>query len=184
MTEAQATLVAAVIAAVFSIVAALMSHGYARIAAQLLARQNTIGSDLRALSTLTYEVIAISKLAHKTKEDSAFRGRIADAYRASKDLDRIRREHRYTIPFIDQPLYRLTRMPFYVQHCRNDLEETRIAGIFHNATKLREQIDAALRDFYFDGRRPDMWRRFWLWWHRWKMKRGFSRIAEKRPSAT
>lgn len=184
MTESQATLIAAGIAAVCSFVAAVMSHSYARAAAQILARQNTIGSDLRALSTLTYEVIALSKMAHNTKDDAAFRVRIADAYRASKDLDRVRREHRYTIPFIDQPLYRLTRMPFYVRHCRNDLEEKRILRIFHNATKLREQVDGALGDFYFDGRRPSDWRRFWLWWYRWKIKRGFDRLAEKRPSAT
>ena len=180
MTESQATLIAAVIAAVCSIVAAVMSHSYARVAAQLLARQNTIGSDLRSLSTLIYEVIALSKMAYKTKDNDTFRTRIGDAYGVSKKLDRVRREHRYTIPFVDQPLYRLTRMPFYVRHCRNDLTEERMLRIFNNATKLREQIDAALADFYFEGRRPTMWRRLWMWWHPRKIKRDFSRPTQKK----
>ena len=181
MTESQATLIAAIASAVFSFLAAIMSHHYARIAAQVLARQNTIGSDLRALSTLTYEVIALSKMAHKTRDDAAFRTKIAAAYTVSKNLDRVRREHRYTIPFIAQPIFRLTRMPFYVRHCRNDLTEERMQSLFRDATKLREQIDSALGDLFFKGIQPSRWRRLRMWWLSRKMRKDFDNTPQKLP---
>lgn len=156
---------AALVAATLALVSAIYSIRVSISASRLAARQSIIGEDLKRLSTAIYEVVALSVKAMDARDPDRFDERIQQATEVAKQLDVLRREHRYTLPFIFEPIWYLKGLPNYVSHHRNDRQNARLALIREDATHLREAIDEALERYFFDGKRPNIvlnWRLRWL----------------------
>lgn len=145
---------AALIAAAAALLATFLSIWSTNKAAHLAARQNFVGDDLQVLSNTIYEVVALSVEAMNSKTPDRFQVKLAHATDVAKKLDLLRRRHRYSIPFVFEPLWYLKGLPLYVSHYRNVSDDPHLQKMQRDATVLRETIDMSMERYFFAGKVP------------------------------
>lgn len=145
---------AALIAAFIALVASIIGIKSSNLASRLSARQNVVGQDLKDLSHYLYQVVALSIEATKSHSPERFREKLDGAKKAAQILGDLRIRHRYSIPFIFDPIWYLKGMPIYIEHYRNDLENPRLIMLRNQATELRKEIDLSLENYFFYGKAP------------------------------
>lgn len=145
---------AALIAAAVALVASIIGIRSSKLASRISARQNVVGQDLKDLSHYLYQVVALSVEATKSRSPERFNKKLEEANKAAKMLGDLRIRHRYSIPFIFEPIWYLKGMPLYIEHYRHDLENPRIIMLRNQATKLRRAIDLSLENYFFYGKAP------------------------------
>ena len=145
---------AALVATAAALISAYMNVRASKSAANLMARQGVVGADLQELSAALYEVVAFSVEAMNSNNIDRFQAKIEEATDISKKLDVLRRRHRYSIPFVFDPIWYLKGLPLYVTHYRNSLDDPRLQSLKKQATKLRLAIDHSLENYFFRGRAP------------------------------
>ncbi|WP_417702066.1 hypothetical protein [Pseudophaeobacter sp.] len=145
---------AALIATAAALLSAYINIRATKTAAHLAAKQNIVGDDLQELSTALYEVVALSVEAINSKDPDRFQEKIEQAAKVSKKLDDLRRRHRYSLPFVFDPLWYLKGLPIYVSHYRNSLDDPRLQKMKIDATELRLAIDKSLEQYFFAGKAP------------------------------
>lgn len=150
---------AALVAALSAFVASFVSIRSNQLMSQISAKQNVVGEDLKDLSHYLYEVVARSVEATKSKSPERFNEKLAAATDAAHALSKLRIRHRYTIPFIFDPIWYLKGIPIYVEHYRHDLNNPRLKLIRKYATELRHEIDQALENYFFYGKKMGYWKR-------------------------
>lgn len=154
MDEGVAALLASIIAAVAALLATVSTLRSARVMSLLAARQNVVGQDLKDLSHYLYQVVALCVEAKKAKSDEKFLEKLNGAKLAAEALGRLRIRHRYSIPFVFDPIWYLKGTPIYFEHYRNDLDNIKLMVIQQCATELREEIDSVLERYFFYGKVP------------------------------
>ncbi|MCF1707754.1 hypothetical protein L0V05_02880 [Tabrizicola sp. J26] len=147
---------ATIIATVAAIGSAFASINAANSAARLSAKQNVLGADIKLLSKSLYEIVALCAEARKSKSSEKFSSKIEAATEVARTLDRLRQEHRYSLPFIFDPIWHLKGIPLYVSHYKNALTDPRVDSLIKKATRLREAIDECLEFYFFHGKSPSL----------------------------
>lgn len=153
---------AALVATAAALLSAYMNIASAQTSAHIAARHSIVAQDLHELSTSLYEVIALSVEAMNSKDGKRFQDKIDEATERATKIDVLRRRHRYSLPFIFEPLWYLKGLPIYVSHFRNNRDDVRLALLRSDATALREAIDRSLERYFFNGRAPGYFGRFRL----------------------
>jgi hypothetical protein len=162
---------AALIATAAALLSAYMNIRATKTAAHLAAKQNIVGEDLQELSTALYEVVALSVEAMNSADPDRFQAKIDQATNVSTKLDELRRRHRYSLPFVFDPLWYLKGLPIYVSHYRNSLDDPRLQEMKRDATELRVAIDKTLEQYFFAGKAPGPV-------SRWKLRRLGRRLEQ------
>lgn len=145
---------AALLAALAALIASFASIRSSRMISQLSAKQGVVGQDLKDLSHYLYQVVALSVEATKSRSPERFGEKLAGATSAAKALSSLRIRHRYSIPFIFDPIWYLKGLPLYIEHYRNDLDNPRLKIMQDQATELRKEIDLSLENYFFHGKAP------------------------------
>lgn len=153
---------ATLLASGLAFIAAMVSVFAAYFSASLRTKQSVVSEDLKQLSNLIYQVVALSAKAARSGDIDNFSTRIEKATKVASELDVLKRSHRYSLPFIVDPIWYLKGIPLYIAHYRNDLENKRVELLLRDATKLREKIDAALVRYFYKGIAPGMFAKWQL----------------------
>jgi hypothetical protein len=143
--------IAALVAAVVSLISAWLSQRAARHAENIGARRTLLQSDFKELSRLLWSVVAYSQMALATKSQEIFDENIKRANTSAEKLNILRIEQRIILGPLCDAIYHLTLTPKRIPHTKKDQSERRGKRIVSEATSLRAQIDEGLGIIYVRG---------------------------------
>lgn len=157
MSIESATLVAAALAAVASVLSILFKVLGQKNADMRAAHRDLMATYVEDLGRAIHESVATANVFISKIEN----GGNADAWRkkadtAKSDLATIRRRVRYSLWGIDEGLRDLTRLANWVAHCQD--YPANANKLLNAADQLREALDDAIRHSYSSGN-PPSWRR-------------------------
>ena len=152
MDKETVTLVASGLALIASFVTLFVNIRYQRAAEFRAIHRKALEPYLVSLSNASYEILAITSkyLRAKSKESQDKYNEQAKA--TSIELDRIRRETRYILYGLDEPLRMLAKEPLFFNHFLDNSEK--VSAALTSATKLREEVDKIVISSYRNGRPP------------------------------
>ncbi|MCT3846077.1 hypothetical protein HZQ52_14710 [Elizabethkingia anophelis] len=159
--EGTATLLAAIIAAIFSLFT-LLSIKPKEIRA---ANRKTLEPYIYDLSDSIHQLIAISNIIIKTKTDESLKNWREKAETAKKKLKDIRPKIRYSLWGLEDYILSLTKLPDFTQYTLSDIEVAK--KVVKKGTHLGDCLDNCIRKCYLSGRTPkfyELWRlRYYNW---------------------
>lgn len=164
MTESEATLYAAIIAAGFSVITLIITAITNKSADLRTARRAAISASFSELGELLYEVAALSMKMTQMKRDEKFDEIRKQAEATSGKIDSLRRKTRYPLWGIDDGFRAIQWLPVYIAHMKNDRTGERAKKIMKMGTNLRKAIDVAICHAYFTGNPPTRWQSIKIWW--------------------
>lgn len=158
MTQPDATLIAASIAAVATILTLIFTMANKRGEEFRSAQRAVIAKDLKAVGRAVHEVIALSNIQLKVMGSDQHPERYRAAADAAKKLKDLRLDVRYTLWGLDDAFRDLARLPDWIGHAKPQPEVA--STILDAGRKLGIQIDLAVRKAYISGSPPGLWRRY------------------------
>ena len=159
MNQGDATLLAAVIAAVLSLVTLLISAYLAKVSDFRITRRSALTSDFTKLGAKLYEIIALSVKMSQCKTDDSFASARSSADAVAREIDTLRLNTRYPLWGLDSGFRTIKWMPVYIAHMKDRLTEPRAKELLRLGTKLREAMDVAICQAYFRGQQPSIFER-------------------------
>lgn len=154
MTRETATLVAASIAAVASLVALLLNLRAQHRSELRVAHRQTLDPSLSELAEAIHQSVACASIILKANSDEARARWKCRGARASARIKSLRPRLRYPLWGIDEGLRVLSRVPDWAEHARAD--NARAQKLVSTADSLRKGLDYAVRRSYRRGRSPSL----------------------------
>ncbi len=175
MTTQEATLVAAVIAAIASV----LKLFFDRFAEGRTSTRQLLQPLIAEMGEAVYGVVATSSVLVEAETPKKFSSWYAKACREREKLQTVRPKLRYPLWGIDEGLRVLQRLPDWCSHARAD--KTRASELLKHASRLRHIIDVTALRCYRGGRQPNIVERLQVRYHSWRCRRVFSKGAPKLP---
>jgi hypothetical protein len=165
-----ATLVAALIAAVFSALTLLATKS-TEIRA---AHRKTLESFIFDISDSVHQLIAISNILLKNKSDES-RGNWSErAEKAKSKLKDLRPKIRYALWGLEEYFLSLAKLPDYTLYT---LADSKVAAkVVKRGSRLGDSLDRCIRDCYLNGRSPkfyELWELKFYNWHFHKTRNNY-----------
>lgn len=173
MNKEDATLLAAVIAAVFSIIALLVSAYLAKLSDQRSTRRSALVNDFTELGNKIYQLVALSVKMSQCKIDSTFAMIRSKADAVAKEIDQIRLKTRYPLWGLDTGFRTIKWMPIYIANMKNQRTSPRTKELLRRGTRLREAMDIAICHSYFYGQQPTFIQRTRVKWRAYRLRKYF-----------
>jgi len=167
MDKAQATLIAATIAAIAS-VAKLIFDRYSESRA---SHRELLQPLLAELGEAIAGVVATSTVLAKGRSDKSYSNWYGKAAKEREKLKEVRPKVRYPLWGIDEGLRVLIRLPDWVSHARAD--KKRLSKLLSRADGLRKMVDVVAFRCYRNGRTPDLLEILQVRFHAWRCRRVF-----------
>lgn len=171
VSEASATLLAAILAAASTLAALAITIVRDRSSERRNAYRTALGPHLSELSDSCYQCVALSVAMAAKKSSESFDREHERAVEATKKLDRASREVRLLLWGLEDAFGQLRRMPSFVQHSRNQPQWRTM--FIDRGTALRKCVDRVIANSYHRGRRPTCIDRLCLWWRSAQLERAF-----------
>lgn len=175
MTQEDATLLAAVIAAVFSIIALFVSSHLARLSDLRTTRRNALSGDFTELGNKLYQLVALSVKMSQCKTDKNFAAIRTQADATAKEIDQIRLKTRYPLWGLDSGFRTIKWMPVYIAHMKDKRTDPRTKELLRLGTNLRESMDIAICHAYFHGQQPRLIQRYRVNFRAYRLRRYFDK---------
>jgi hypothetical protein len=167
------TFLAAVIAAVFSIVALFVAAHLAKLADQRSTRRNALVNDFTELGNKIYQLVALSVKMSQCKIDSTFATIRAQADSVAKEIDQIRLKTRYPLWGLDSGFRTIKWMPVYIANMKNQRSSPRTKELLRRGTRLRKAMDIAICHSFFFGQQPTFVQRTRVNWRAYRIRKYF-----------
>jgi len=148
----QATLVAALVAAIASIFTLVINIRAASSAEMRLAHRQALEKYVHELSGAIHSTIATANILTKAKTEPALQNWRDRADEAQAKLKELRILLRYQLWGITDAIGTLSRLPDWVENSRRFPEHSQ--KVFSKGRALGRHIDIAIRNSYLQGRRP------------------------------
>ncbi|KFF73558.1 hypothetical protein HX13_19060 [Chryseobacterium sp. P1-3] len=174
--EGTATLAAAIIAAIFSLLT-LLSTRPTEIRA---ANRKTLEAYIPDLSDTIHQLIAISNILLKNKTEESrgnWRQKAEDAKGKLKD---IRPKIRYSLWGLEENILYLTRLPDFTLYTLDDIEVAK--KVVKRGTRLGDSLDNCIRKCYLNGRTPRFYELWTLKFYRWHFSKTRNDYKAKRKT--
>ncbi len=111
---------------------------------------------MAGLGEALHEIMACSRITHKTKSTETLEKWDENASRAQATLKEIRPKLKYPLWGLDEGLNIMTRVPDWNTHYKNDPELA--TQFLDKADALRKELDDAVRISYSTGNPPSRFR--------------------------
>jgi hypothetical protein len=160
--EGTATLAAAVIAAILSLLT-LLSTIPTEVRA---ANRKTLESYITDLSDSIHQMIAISNILLKNKTEESRGNWRQKAEVAKSKLKDIRPKIRYSLWGLESYILSLTRLPDFTLYTLDDIEVAK--KVVKRGARLGDTLDNCIRKCYLSGRTPrfyELWVLKFYSWH-------------------
>ena len=167
MTTQDATLIAAVIAAV----AAVAKLFFDRFAEGRSSTRQLLQPLIAEMGDAVYSIVATCSVLVEAESPQKFKSWYTKACREREKLKLLRPKARYPLWGIDEGLRVLQRLPDWCSHARSDKQ--RAAKMLKHASALRHMIDITALRCYRNGRQPDLLERAQVRLHAWRCRRVF-----------
>jgi len=181
MTQPDATLIAAVVAATATILTLLFTVLNKRGEEFRTAQREVIASDLKAVGKAVHEVIALANIQFKVQDTPQHAERYKAAVEAAKRLKAMRLDVRYTLWGLDEAFRTLAKLPDWLGHAKPSHEVA--AKLLVEGRAIGTQIDLAVRSAYLAGKSPGWWRIFRVGQATGRFKRTYNAFAATRKVA-
>ncbi|MEG8058018.1 hypothetical protein QP150_16190 [Sphingomonas sp. 22L2VL55-3] len=156
VTQPEATMVAAIIAAAATVITLVFTVLNKRGEEYRTAQRDVIAEDFKIVGKAVHEVIALSNIQLKVMDTPQHAEKYRIAADAAKRLKEKRLDVRYTLWGLDDAFRTLARLPDWMGHAK---PSPKVANkIFVNGKQLGAQIDRAVRSAYISGAPPGIWR--------------------------
>ncbi len=152
MDKELVTLIASGAALLASFITLFVNIKYQRASEFRAIHRKALEPYLVGLSNSTYEILAITSKVIDSESNESQAKYVERAKEASLELDKIRRETRYILWGLDEPLRMLAKEPLYFVHLKGNKESAK--GALAAATELREGIDKVVVSSYRKGHPP------------------------------
>lgn len=164
-----ATLIAASIAAIISVLTFLLTLYFNRKSEIRAARRKSLEEFIFDVADSIHQLIAISNIFLKNKTDESRANWSQKADKAKNTLKTLRPKIRYALWGLDKPIKVLTRLPDYTQYT---LESEEISKkVVKRGSKLGDNLDNCIRKCYLNGRSPRFYERWRLEFLAWKCEK-------------
>jgi hypothetical protein len=173
VTQEDATLLAALIAALFSIIALFVSAHFSRLSDLRSTRRNALSNDFTELGNKLYQLVALSVKMSQCKTDATFSTIRAQADTIAKEIDQIRLKTRYPLWGLDSGFRTIKWMPVYIAHMKDKRTDKRTKELLKRGTSLREAMDLAICHAYFHGQQPTLNQRVRVSWRAYRLRKYF-----------
>ncbi len=161
LTAEQLTLLAAIIAAVASVITLLMNIFAARSAEMRVAHRQSLEKFIHKLSSAIHATIATANILTKAKTEPAIKNWRDKATEAQNNLKELRLILRYPLWGITDAMNTLTRLPNWIEGAIRFPNNAKL--IFIKGKRLGIEIDISIRNSYTHGRPPTLYERFRVW---------------------
>lgn len=179
MTAEIATLIAAGLAAVVSILNLLLTGTFRKQEEMRAAIRSAAAENLDDIGRLVHEVIALSYILSKANSDLGHKEKHEKARESADKLKSKRLDVRYSLWGIEEGLRTLTRVPDWVAHTRVDIK--RREKLLAAASELGEVVDAVVRKTYLTGAVPGRFSRWRVQRKAVKAKSIFESFTNNKP---
>ncbi len=152
MSAEIATLIAASLAAIVSIITLIWTLLSQRASEVRAARRQVIVADLKMIGKALHETLALSNIQLKCLSDATHKDKYKRAAEAARSLRDLRLEVRYSLWGLDEGLRVLTRLPDWIGHAKGSPDTA--SELFSLATALGDLLDGAIRKAYLYGSEP------------------------------
>jgi hypothetical protein len=160
-----ATLIAAIIAAISSLIVLFSKRG----AEIRTARRKSLEKYISDLSSSIHQLIATSNILLKAKTSESQTNWKVKAESAKDQLKKIRPELTYSLWGIDSSLQTLSRLPDFTAYT---LEDNEIAKkVVKRGTKLGDAINKCIKNCYLNGRAPSWWEIRKIKFYEWRFRK-------------
>ena len=156
-TAEQATLLAAIIAAVASVSTLVLNIFASRSAEMRVAHRQSLEQHIHELSSAIHSTIASTKILTQAKTDISVKNWRERATDAQNKLKELRMILRYPLWGITDAIGTLTRLPDWIDNTREYPEY--VKEFFTKGRKLGNEIDSSIRNSYTYGRPPTIYER-------------------------
>ena len=170
MDQGDATLLAAVIAAVLSVVSLFVSAHFSRQSDLRSTRRNALASEFTDLGNKLYQLVALSVKMSQCKTDASFAATRTQADTVAKEIDQIRLKTRYPLWGLDSGFRTIKWMPVYIAHMKDQRTSERTKELLIRGTSLREAMDVAICHAYFHGQQPTIAQRARVKWRAYRLR--------------
>ena len=179
LTIELATLGAAAIAAVASLVTLIVSVFADRASESRSAHREALAPHLAELSEAIYATVATSSILTEAKSDAALENWRGRAEEAKNKLKATRLQLRYPLWGITDPMSTLARLPDWIEHAR-PLDAEHSARLFKSGRSLANTLDQAIRRSYSRGKPPSRLDRFKVWFHETRLVKSYGKMKADR----
>lgn len=167
MTTQEATLVAAVVAAM----ASLAKLFFDRFAEGRSSARELLQPLISEMGESAYGIVATCTVLVEAESPQKFRSWYAKACREREKLKALRPKLRYPLWGVDEGLRVLVRLPDWCSHARSD--SVRARRLLTHATSLRHMLDVVALRCYRSGRQPNILERAQVRYHSWRCRQVF-----------
>ena len=168
MTTQEATLIAAVIAAIASVARLVFD----RFAERRSSMRELLQPLIAEMGEAVYGIVATSTVLVEAETPEKLRAWYAKACREREKLKAIRPKLRYPLWGLDEGIRALQHLPDWCSHARSNRQ--RAAAMLKHATALRHMIDITALRCYRNGRQPDLLERAQVRYHAWRCRKFFT----------
>lgn len=175
MTTQEATLVAASIAAIASV----LKLFFDRFAEGRSSTRQLLKPLIAEMGEAVYSVVATCKVLIETETPQKFKSWYGKACREREKLKVLRPKLRNPLWGIDEGLRVLERLPDWCSHTRTD--KNRAAKMLKHASALRHVIDITALRCYRGGIQPQIHERLQVIYHSWLCRRVFENGLPNEP---
>lgn len=175
-SKEELTLVAAIVAAVASLVSAVLNIRAVARSEMRAARRRSLEEHVGPLSKTLHELLACSTTLTKTNSYEARVNWRQKGQDAKEELKRLRPLLRYPLWGLDKGLRDLTRLPDWTEALQKDRERTE--ELLRLANRLKDALDAAVCKSYANGTHPGVFSRLAVAFADWRYTR-FWETAQK-----
>jgi hypothetical protein len=179
ITPENATLIAALIAAVASILALLFNLFADRAEESRAAHRALLAPHLADISEFIYSTVACSKILIEARTEQAVENWRERANTAKDDLKTIRVKLRYPLWGITNPMNTLTRLPDWIEHAR-PLDPKYAMTLFRYGRSLAHWLDKAIVRSYKDGKAPTLLYRIIIVFREHQFRRAYGQMKSRK----
>lgn len=153
LSTEQATLAAAIVAAVVSLVTLLLNITTKRSAELRKAHRDVLANHLEELGQALHQTLATSHILLKNRSEESTANWREKAAEAKTKLKALRMKLRYPLWGLDSALKTISVLPDWTDHVRQHPEHSSV--LIKRGSALGEALDNTIRKCYLDGRSPN-----------------------------
>lgn len=169
MTTQDATLIAAVIAAIASVLRLLFD----RSAEERTNFRVLLQPIVAELGESLHGIVATSYQMGRSNSEESYKNWLDKAESERNKLEKLRPLLRYPLWGIDEGLRVLIRLPGWTQHAKGQPE--RLRSLNKRATRLRAMLDVVILRCYINGRPPSVLEQLQVNIYAWHCRQAFNK---------
>lgn len=174
MSSEEATLIAALIAAISSIIILLFNIWNQLSSESRVAQRSTLEQYLSDLGESIHETVATSSILIKTKTEKSAAAWKNRSKSAKDKLQELIPKLRYPLWGITDNMRTFSRLPDWVEHARKYPDHAN--DILENGKKLSEALEIAIKNSYVLGRTPTRFEILRIKFYTWKFERTYQKF--------